>query len=500
MWTYICRRLVLVPITLFFIVLVNFVIINLAPGEPTAVMEISQTGEATQVQGRAFAFGADERYLYFREHYGLTLPILFNIWPFLSKEDVQREIQELVTKKESPSSSDEISFQQEQDLRVKLGDEARFVMPKLLSIMNDPNESFDVRVRASQFFSRGGTLFQILGPSLNEDEERLNKEIAKNNLALKEMTPSLKDSKEEIQKKFQELNDWYEKNKNSRHYEPGFWEKIKIFFLESRFIKYFTKVLTLDFGTIRDDPNKTVIHEVARRFKYSLTLAIIPMIITFFACMAIGLVMAAFHRHFPDYFLNIFFLILYAIPIFVAAPFLIEKVALNKTFPFTHTPIPFSGFTSPDDVYNQLTSSGKLLNTLQHIFLPLIAIMYGSIAAQARLTRGAMLEVSKQDYVKTAFAKGLTPWKVWVKHIGRNGSITLITSIAGSLGIVLGGSLIVETLFEINGFGKFFYDAVVNRDYNVIMFSALVGSFLTLIGYIVADVAYTVLDPRVTLD
>lgn len=86
------------------------------------------------------------------------------------------------------------------------------------------------------------------------------------------------------------------------------------------------------------------------------------------------------------------------------------------------------------------------------------------------------------------------------KHVGRNAGVTIVTSLAGSLGIVLGGSLIVETLFDINGFGKFFYEAVLNRDYNVIMFSALAGSFLTLIGYLIADLAYMWLDPRITLE
>jgi len=126
--------------------------------------------------------------------------------------------------------------------------------------------------------------------------------------------------------------------------------------------------------------------------------------------------------------------------------------------------------------------------------------MYGTLAVQARISRTAVLEVLRQDYVRTAKAKGVAPWAILFKHVGRNASITIVTSIAGSLGVVLGGSLIVETLFEINGFGKFFYDAILNRDYNVIMFSALAGSFLTLLGYLVADIAYTLLDPRVTLE
>jgi peptide/nickel transport system permease protein len=126
--------------------------------------------------------------------------------------------------------------------------------------------------------------------------------------------------------------------------------------------------------------------------------------------------------------------------------------------------------------------------------------MYGSLAVSSRLSRTAILEVQRQDFVRTARAKGVAPFTIMYKHVGRNAAITIVTSLAGSLGVLLGGSLIVETMFEINGFGKFFYDAILNRDYNVIMFSAIAGSFLTLIGYLVADLTYTLLDPRVTLE
>ena len=135
-----------------------------------------------------------------------------------------------------------------------------------------------------------------------------------------------------------------------------------------------------------------------------------------------------------------------------------------------------------------------------HIFLPLIAIKYGTLAVQARLARTAFLEVLRQDHVRTARAKGLTTLQILTKHVGRNGSITILTSLAASLGIVLGGSLIVETLFEINGFGRFFYEAILNRDYNVVLFSAFAGSCLTLIGFLIADISYTLLDPRVSLE
>ena len=107
------------------------------------------------------------------------------------------------------------------------------------------------------------------------------------------------------------------------------------------------RVLTLDFGTLRNDDNKTVISEVTRRFNNLLTLAILSMIITFIVCQTFGCLMAYKQNQWPDYFLSIFFLVLYALPVFVVAPFLIEIVALNHDFPFTNIPIPFSGFTSP---------------------------------------------------------------------------------------------------------------------------------------------------------
>lgn len=272
------------------------------------------------------------------------------------------------------------------------------------------------------------------------------------------------------------------------------------FSFETRFCRYLKRVLTLDFGTLRNDSNRKVIHEVGKRIKYSMTLAVIPLLGTFILCQIFGMLMAVKQNSWIDYTLNIFFLILFATPVFVVAPFLIEKVALNKTIPFTQIPIPYSGFHSPLEVYQTLTSSQRIGDIFLHILLPLIAIKYGTMAVQARLARTAFLEVLRQDYVRTARAKGLGWATILIKHVGRNGAITIVTSLAASLGAILGGSLIVETIFEINGFGRFFYEAILNRDYNVVLFSAFAGSFLTLIGFLIADISFTLLDPRVSLE
>lgn len=493
MFNYILRRLFLLPMTLFCIVFVNFFIINLAPGDPVTITQISATGDASRRADRAMAFGSDDRYLQFREHYGLTLPIIVNTWPSIDQQQVVDDLSALLHR-------ESLSIKDYDALRIRLGDQARFIMPKLLHVMDDPSLKLSMRLLASRFFIRGGTRQAILGPNLTPEQKGYNRKIGEDNNTLNELLPVQNETEEKAEIKFNKLKSWYEDNRHVYDFEPSFSEKAVIFFTQTRFYRYMSKVLTLDFGTMRNDDNKTVLSEVAKRFKYSLTLALLPMLITFVLCQFFGCLMAYMHHRGPDYLLNILFLVLYAIPVFVVAPFLIEKVALNHTFPFTDISIPISGFTSPDAIYNQQTSLQRLFDTFQHIILPLLAILYGSLAAEARLSRTAVLEVLRQDYVRTARAKGVPMPTLLIKHVGRNAAITIVTSLAGSLGIVLGGSLIVETLFQINGFGKFFYDAILNRDYNVILFSALAGSFLSLVGYLVADIAYTVLDPRLTLD
>lgn len=485
---YIIRRLLLLPLTLFGIVLVNFAIINLAPGEPTAAAELSYEGQRRD--DRNTAFSSDERYLQMREHFGLTLPLFFNFRPWITEAQVISHLKQLTVKN---------SVKEYDSRRIKLGDQSRFIMPHLLSIVEDVDQKA-IRQLASHFFARGGTRQAIVGPFVTREQRIYNQRVAVDNRELKSWIIQPLDSAEEIARKILCMRRWYEKNRVSFAFEPSFTKRWQICLFETRFFKYMSRILTLDFGTLRNDDNKTVIGEVTKRFKYSLTLAITPMLITLALSILFGFAMALYQNRAVDISLNLLFLTLYATPVFVVAPFLIENYGLHGHFPFTSIAIPYSGFVSKESLYDKMSSWQRLWDILQHIYLPIIATTYGGLATQSRLARTAILEVLSQDYIRTARAKGVALPTLLTKHVARNASITIITSIAGSLGVILGGSLVVETLFEINGFGKFFYDAVVNWDYNVIMFSALSSAFLTLVGYLVADIAYTLLDPRVTLD
>lgn len=497
MINYVLRRLLLLPITLFSIILVNFVIINFAPGDPISITDVT-SGGAVRSDKSGGASTADNRYLQFRQRYGLTLPVLLNTWVFFDEKEVEDQLKQLLDNNENNLKG--MSLKKIDALRIATGDMSPFVMEKLLNIMNKNQDNRPLLNIASRYFVRGGTLISNVSPFLSDQEKLKNREISENNLFLLNNKILPDDDQKTALEKLANLNQWYLKNKEGYHFELTERDKFTHLFFKTRFFKYMKSVLTLDFGTMRNDSNKLVIDEVVKRFKYSLTLSIIPMLLTLVLCQIFGFWMAYSHKKLSDILLNLIFLILFATPVFVAAPFLIEKVALYHNFPWTNIPIPISGFTSPERLFAKMTSFERLIDILKHIALPLVAVMYGGLAAETRLSRTAVLETLRQDYVRTAKAKGLSTFQVMSKHVGKNAAITIVTSIAGSLGVVLGGSLIVETMFGIDGFGKFFYDGVINRDYNVILFSALAGSFLTLVGYLVADLCYMWLDPRVRLE
>jgi peptide/nickel transport system permease protein len=482
MLSYLARRLLLIPVTLLAILLINFTIINLAPGDPSTVSTSAMSGDGSRQAGQEAQTGQDEQYLLFREHYGLTLPILFNTWPGLSSSRIESDVRQLALER------DEMKPKRYSALKIRVGDQAKYVLPTLLAIAQDSSEPEAVRREALRYFVRGATRMGVVGTGLSREQRVANRQIATDNHFLRQLRAS-----EDLNGSVALAVGWLEKRADAFPLAPSFLARLKIFFSETRFTRYFTRVLTLDFGSLRNDANRTVLREVSSRIKYSLTLALFPMLLAFVLCQVVGFIMAVHQNRWPDFGLNCLMLVLYAIPIFVVAPFLIEKIALHSSF------IPISGFHSAAATYSQLTSWQRLLDIALHLLLPLIAIMYGTLAAQSRLSRTAILEVLRQDYVRTARAKGVPPFTVLWKHVGRNAAITIVTSLAASLGVILGGSLIVETIFGIDGFGRFFYEAIVNRDYNVVMFSALAGAALALIGYLIADIAYTFLDPRVTL-
>lgn len=143
---------------------------------------------------------------------------------------------------------------------------------------------------------------------------------------------------------------------------------------------------------------------------------------------------------------------------------------------------------------------GFLFDRIWHLVLPIIALSYGGFAALAKLTRTSILENLHSDYARTARAKGLSDDEVLWTHVFRNSLLPLITVTAGLLPSLLAGSLIVENIFSINGMGQLAVEAVKSRDREMVLSITWISGFLTLMGYLIADFLYTLVDPRVTYD
>ncbi len=142
----------------------------------------------------------------------------------------------------------------------------------------------------------------------------------------------------------------------------------------------------------------------------------------------------------------------------------------------------------------------RLGDRVMHLVLPITCLTYGGLASLSRYGRVGMLEVVRQDYIRTARAKGLSERVVIYKHALRNSVIPIVTFLGLLLPAMLGGSVIIETIFSIPGMGKLGFEAVLSRDYPVIMGIATISSLLTLVGLLISDMLYVVVDPRISFE
>ena len=153
---------------------------------------------------------------------------------------------------------------------------------------------------------------------------------------------------------------------------------------------------------------------------------------------------------------------------------------------------PAGGMTDPGE--------GGLLDQLHHLVLPVIALTLARVGGIIRYVRASMMEALRQDYVRTARAKGLSRRRVLVEHALRNAMIPVVTILALDMGMLVSGALITETIFGWLGMGKTVYDAVMGNDYNLALMGLLFATALTLLANLLADLAYAWLDPRITYD
>jgi peptide/nickel transport system permease protein len=185
--------------------------------------------------------------------------------------------------------------------------------------------------------------------------------------------------------------------------------------------------------------------------------------------------------------------ILYSLPSFWVANMLILLVGggVFDIFPtrFLHSP-------GAED----FTTIKRLLDWVWHLVLPVTCLTFGGLAFLSRQMRVGMLEVIRSDYVRTARAKGVSEMMVVFKHSLRNAVIPILTLAASLLPALFGGSIIIEEIFTIRGLGQLSFEAILNRDYPIINAVFVISAILTLVGILLADISYVLVDPRIKFD
>jgi peptide/nickel transport system permease protein len=150
--------------------------------------------------------------------------------------------------------------------------------------------------------------------------------------------------------------------------------------------------------------------------------------------------------------------------------------------------------------YLALPYMAQIRDTLAHLVLPVICLTYNGLASLSRFARTGMLEIIRMDYIRTARAKGLPERTVILKHALRNSLIPIVTLMASLLPAMIGGSVIIEFIFNINGMGKLGFEAILSRDYDMVMAITTLSAVLVLLGILTSDLLYTVVDPRISLE
>ncbi|MCG6910941.1 MAG: ABC transporter permease subunit [Deltaproteobacteria bacterium] len=240
-------------------------------------------------------------------------------------------------------------------------------------------------------------------------------------------------------------------------------------------------------------PNKTAWQLIRERFRVSLVFGITGFVLSYLVCIPLGIVKALRHDHAFDIVSSIVVFVGYAIPPFAFG--MVLKMLFAGTVDGLWDLFPLSGFIS--DYYAQLTLWGKVKDVFHHMFLPVLCYVIGNFAVLTLLMKNSLLEQIGRDYVRTVLAKGGSFQRAIWGHALRNALIPIATGFGAILTVMFAGSVIIEQVFEIPGMGRLSLEAIVGRDYPVFMGILALTALLGLVGNILSDFLYVVIDPRI---
>jgi peptide/nickel transport system permease protein len=468
MLKYIFKRILLFVPTLFIISLLTFFLSTNVPGDPVEQMLNSNSEMGSSAKAQA----AEKAYIAKRKQLGLDLPTFyFSISNQATPKDLydipKKFHRENLTKLiDKYGNWNEINayYNSLKDLDVAIGNvESDSVnADAIIAIKADIQQLFvesddnavQVALKDMQTQTKVAENLRVMSAEITKTENLYNEVV----------------NKPTVSKKFIPAIHWYG--------------------IKNQYHQWITKFMKGDFGISYQDekPVKTVIWEAIR---WTVLLSIISILLTYLIAIPLGVVSAANKGGMKDQTISTSLFILYSLPSFWVATLLIMFFGGGDFFNL------FPSFGVPQSTEN-MSFFAKFTNYVWHLTLPIICYTYGGLAFISRQMRGAMVNSLSQDYVRTARAKGLDEEKVLWKHAIKNSLLPIITLFANVFPLAISGAVALELIFSIPGMGKTAYEALVARNYPVVYTIVMFSAILTLVGYLVADILYAVVDPRIS--
>lgn len=260
--------------------------------------------------------------------------------------------------------------------------------------------------------------------------------------------------------------------------------------LHIRYLIWLKNLATLDFGD-SFSYEEPVTDVIVSKFPVSVQFGVLSFILAYLISIPLGIIKAIKNGSEFDWFSSFILLILYSVPPFMLGILMIVYLAGGSFLDI----FPIGGLHS--DGYADMSFWGKVWDRTHHFILPLTCYVIGNFTTLTLLMKNSLLEEISKDYVRTARSKGLDEKTVVMKHALRNALIPIATGFGSFIGVFFAGSLLIEKVFQLDGIGLLSFKSTMDRDYNVIMGLVFIQSILFLIGNIISDIMYVLIDPRI---
>jgi microcin C transport system permease protein len=445
--SYFLRRLLLIPPTLIGITLLAFTVTRFVPGGAMDRM-LQQAARGADQGGKTSSSkqsqsGLNEEQLEeLEEQYGLDKPVLvaYLQWLGLAPREVR------ISKGEYDAEGEE-----------KIGSEIDTATTAVVVLRGD-GRAVLVKRDASAVRS---ALFQETGLPVTAENWKVRYES------------------EKIRQ------DRYQRRNGDKDKLPSYRSRAVIY------QTYFSGLLQGDLGRSQIY-NEPVDRMILSRIPVAAYFGLLTAFITYAVCLPLGVLKALKHRTFIDTASSVLIFLGYSIPGFALGAILLVHLGARMNY------FPLFGLTSPD--FDQMNDWAKVKDIAHHTVLPLLCYVVGSFAMLTMLTKNSLMDNLAADYVRTAMAKGVSFPKAVFGHAFRNSMIPIATSLGSLVEIFIGGSMLIETVFDIQGFGLMQYHSVLERDVPVIMGTLTIAALLMLVGQVLSDFIVAMVDPRIKFE